>query len=577
MSFFLVSQRFDMQRVKDALAAFVVEKDRAVVEAQLRRREAERAQAAAERALERLRESEALYRLLADNQTDVISLWTADGRRTYSSPSAVRAFGFTPEEMTAMPKAANAHPDDIPIIRALTGSLAPGAGGKAEYRLLHKDGSEIWVEGTFQRLSDGSNGLLSTTRIITERKRLQQELIHALDEANAALAVKSDFLANMTHELRTPLNAIVGFSGLLKQSSDLKARDAHHAELIWDASQTLLSVVNDVLDFSKLEAGAVEFESHAFDPVAMAQSTATLLAGQAAAKGLRLSVDADGRGGRLLGDGARLRQVLLNFLSNAVKFTSRGEIRVLVSQREVGDRMRLRISVKDSGIGVAPDQVDTIFGRFTQGDPSVSRQYGGTGLGLAICKRIIDAMGGEIGVVSSPGQGSTFWFEVAMPAAVDDHPEDQAAPALASIDPALRLLVVDDNSVNRELICALLAPFGVIVETAVDGIDAVAAAAATRFDLILMDVQMPHVDGLTATRRIRAAAAPGAPRVPIVAMTANVLPEQVSRCLDAGMDDHLGKPIDPAQLLETLARWSPSGSRQDGAGGDHQAPRLTAA
>jgi PAS domain S-box-containing protein len=543
--YYLVSQRFNLQRIREALAA-------AVAEGQARREDAEAA-------LERLRESEALYRLLADNQSDVISLWTADGLRKYSSPSAERAFGFTADEMMRLPRSANAHPDDLPIIQALTASLTPGGESKsAEYRLMHRDGTEIWVEGTFQKLADGS-GMLSTTRVITERKRLQQELLSALDDAKAALSAKSDFLANMTHELRTPLNAIVGFSGLLRQSSTLTAVDARHAALIHDASQTLLGVVNDVLDFSKLDAEAVEFEAYPIDAAALAQSCVDLLAGQAEAKGLTLDARIEGATTTLLGDGTRLRQVLMNFISNALKFTTSGGVHVVASQMAEGEHHRLRFAVTDSGIGVPADHLDSIFGRFTQADASVSRQYGGTGLGLAICKRIIDGMGGEIGVTSALGVGSTFWCEVMLPTAASATAQDVAETAPVSLERSIRLLVADDNAVNRELIAALLAPFAVDIVTAADGIEAYEAWARQTFDLILMDVQMPNMDGLTAARRIRASALPGSPRVPIVAMTANVLPEQVERCLEAGMDDHLGKPIDATRLLETVARWSESG------------------
>jgi len=566
--YFLISQRLDMQRVKEALAASVADKDRAVVESAQRREEAELA-------LERSRESEALYRLLADNQTDVITLWGPDARRKYTSPSVERAFGYTAAEIMDLDIEASVVPADAPAILSVFETLSPDDGPRSvEFRLTHGDGSEVWVEGTFQRLSDGSGDLLSTTRIISERKRLGEELVRALDEANAALAVKQEFLANMTHELRTPLNAIVGFTGLVRQSTALNPSDAHQVELVWDASQTLLRVVNDVLDFSKLEAGAVEFEAHPFDPTWVAESIVSLLAGQAAAKGLKLDVKVEGTCGLVLGDGGRLRQVLLNFVSNAVKFTARGEIEVRVSYG-AGDR-RLRMAVTDSGIGVSADQIGTIFGRFTQGDASVSRQFGGTGLGLAICKLIIEAMGGRIGVDSAMGEGSTFWFEVSMPPAATGGIDQAPAKPPARIDRALRLLLVDDNAVNRELIRALLEPFDVTIETARDGVEAVAAQSQARFDLILMDVQMPVMDGLTATRRIRAATPADAPRVPIVAMTANVLPEQVARCLAAGMDDHIGKPIDPARLLEALSRWS-AADPDAPAAATAQPPRLLAA
>lgn len=531
----------------------------------------------AERALERSRDSETLYRLLADNQSDMIALWAPDAKRIYSSPSVVRAFGYTHEERETLPHAVDPHPDDLEMIQDIFRSLKPEDGARRiEYRLFHKDGSIVWVDGTFQRLGDGSGRMLSTGRVATERKRLESELHRALDEAKAALTAKSDFLANMTHELRTPLTAIVGFSSLIKGAHDLNPRHARQVGIICDASENLLSVVNDVLDFSRLEAGAVELDSHPFDPLAMAQSTVALLANQAAAKGIYLSVAAEGFEDTLMGDGARLRQVLTNLISNAVKFTASGEIEVLVRQSKVVDQRKLRISVRDTGIGIPADQIDGIFGRFTQADASVSRQYGGTGLGLAISRRIIAALGGQLAVDSKPGEGSTFWFEVVMPAAEATFVEEPEA--LPELEPgqALRLLVVDDNPVNRELVCALLAAFDVEIDTANDGVEAVEAAARATYDLILMDVQMPNMDGLTATRRIRSAEQLTGLRVPVIALTANVLPEQVARCREAGMDDHLGKPINPERLLNILGRWSSGSDALAGTDDDQSARSLAA-
>ncbi|WP_249138158.1 ATP-binding protein [Phenylobacterium montanum] len=376
----------------------------------------------------------------------------------------------------------------------------------------------------------------------------------ALEEAKRAAAVKADFLANMTHELRTPLNAIVGFSGLLKHSTALSPEDARKVTLIADASEALLRVVNDVLDFSKLDAGAIELEHDPFDPHALADSVMALLAQQAEAKGLALSVTVEGPRDLLVGDGGRLGQVLLNLASNAVKFTPSGEVEIKVSQRDGYAGRRLRLAVRDTGIGVPAELSGQIFERFTQADASVSRQYGGTGLGLAICRRIIEAMGGAIGVDSAGGAGSIFWCEVSLPLA-DGRATNEPEAAAPAPEGSVRLLLVDDNAVNRELVASLLSPFGVEIETAENGLAAVEAAATSAYDLILMDVQMPVMDGLTATRRIRAELGP---RPPIIAMTANVLPEQVARCLDAGMDAHLGKPITPRDLLEAVARWSRS-------------------
>jgi PAS domain S-box-containing protein len=538
-------------------AASLAEKSRAIAELQQRRLEAEQAYAASEQGLERLAESEALYRLLADNQTDVITLWSVDLRCEYTSPSVKLALGYTAGEIADNPDLFAVRAEDLAGVQALVRQLTPGGEtNSAEFRLVHRDGSDVWVEGAFRRLDDGG-GFISTTRVIAKRKTLEQALIRALDEAKAAVQAKSDFLANMTHELRTPLNAIIGFAGVLKASGELSPSSARQVSLIADASQTLLSVVNDVLDFSRLEAGAVEPDLHPFDPKALAESTTAMLVGQAAAKGVALEVCASGADDPLLGDAARLRQVLLNYLSNAIKFTSRGVVRVCVIQ--VGDleHRRLRVEVQDSGIGISSDQIASIFDRFTQADASTSRQYGGTGLGLAISKRIVEALGGSVGVESRVGEGSTFWFETPLRVASSSSDEHGEATAPVSIRSAMRLLVVDDNVVNRELISTLLAPFDLEIETAADGVEAVEAASRASFDLILMDVQMPNMDGLTATRRIREATPPGAARTPIIAMTANVLPDQVARCLEAGMDGHLGKPIIPAKLLSILAGGAP--------------------
>jgi len=513
-------------------------------------------------ALERLRESEAMYRLLADHQTDVIVRYEPDGTIVFVSPS-VRLYGYEPSDLIGRNVAAVCHPDDVEGMLRTREAVAAGVdlGPRPHllFRVTAADNRTFWAEGSpvAVRNDEGAViGFVTGLRDVTVRQALEAELRRRQAEAEASSQAKAEFLANMTHELRTPLNAIVGFCGVLKDAPDLPPRHAHHVGLVWSASQTLLGIVNDVLEFSKLDAGAVEFDLAPFDPKAMVQSTVALLAGQATAKGLQIHVDASGPDARLMGDAPRLRQVLTNLISNAVKFTAKGAIKVHVSQGGEGTERRLRIAVTDTGIGVAPDQIHAIFTRFAQADASVSRKFGGTGLGLAISKRIVEAMGGEIGAESVLGEGSTFWFEAPLNLAFEDEsPKDAHAPS-ASVDGALRLLVVDDNAVNLELICTLLDPFDIAIQTASNGVEAVDAAAQFPFDVILMDVQMPTMDGLTATRRIRAAASADRPRVPIVAMTANVLPEQVARCLDAGMDDHIGKPISPTTLLETLARWA---------------------
>jgi CheY-like chemotaxis protein len=351
----------------------------------------------------------------------------------------------------------------------------------------------------------------------------------------------------MSHELRTPLTSVIGFSGLLQQSAALPETERRYADRIGTASEALLAVINDILDYSKLEAGAVQMEARAFDPRALALAAAAMVEGQCEVKGLTLAVVVDpDLPAALTGDEGRIRQVMLNFLANAAKFTATGQVTLEASWS--GER--LRVAVTDTGIGIAAWKIDTLFERFSQADNSTTRVFGGTGLGLSISRRLVEMMGGEIGAESRTGEGSTFWFEVPLtPAeamANDDRGEDETTSP-----EGLRILVADDAAANRELVVAILAGLGVAVETVEDGAQAVEAARTGAYDLILMDVHMPVMDGLDATRAIRALTGETS-QVPIIALTANVQPEQVVRCREAGMDDHVGKPIQVAELLRAI-------------------------
>ena len=375
-------------------------------------------------------------------------------------------------------------------------------------------------------------------------------------EAQAANEAKSEFLANMSHEIRTPLTAILGFTGLLRQTQGLPREAERHIQRIATAGDALLTLVNDVLDFSKLEAGQLELDPHPFDLAEFLRETIELVAAQIAMKRLTIDLDlAEELPETIVADSARLRQILLNLLGNAIKFTPRGGVR-LEARYDLGEGLdgRLRVAVIDTGDGIPAERLDRLFLRFSQVDGSVSREHGGSGLGLAICKRLAELMGGEIGVESLEGAGSIFWFTIAAkPGPEGAMPRTEELLAIDMVPS--RLLVVDDVAANRELLRTVLSPFGHEITEASSGREAVELAHRRPFDLILMDVQMPGMDGLAATRTIRSSAELNH-ATPILAFSADVLAGQLATCMAAGMNDHIAKPIDLHSLISKIARWS---------------------
>ena len=513
------------------------------------------------RAENELASREKLFRLLTENASDMVGRLSFRGVFKYVSPACLAILGYTAEEMIGTALRQHVHADDMDATAAKTKEIFDGlrpAGSRLEFRMRHKDGRWVWIEFNPTVVHDETGKpreFVDTFRDVSQRKLL--EAAAAVDQMRAekAAEAQAQFLATMSHELRTPLNSILGFSDLIRERTDLGPELRRQIDLIHTASTALLTVVNDVLDFSKIEEGKLDLVSGPFAMVELVRSSAAIVSSMAASKGLalRISIDPEVEH-RYLGDYGRLRQVLLNLLNNAIKFTRAGYVEVRVERTEAApEGEKLKIAVTDTGIGIDDSQFHRLFDRFSQLDGSSSREFSGTGLGLAICKRLIELMGGQIGVVSEPGEGSTFWFTVTLPITDAKAPAAVARRRIERSQRPSRILLAEDVVVNQEIARSVLEPAGHRLDVVADGADAVMAASTFDYDLILMDIHLPAMDGMAAAARIRAL--PGrAGRVPIVALSASVLPRQVEAFRLAGMNDHLGKPYQRSELFAIVER-----------------------
>jgi PAS domain S-box-containing protein len=459
------------------------------------------------------------------------------------------------------------HPDDRErTAQAIREALRSSSGMcRMEERISCLDGSWKWIESHGKVVERDAQGhptrLIGTNADITEHKRSESELRAARDAAETASRVKSQFLANMSHEIRTPMNGILGVAELLL-ATRLDREQQQLAQTVQRSGEHLLEIINDILDFSKIEAGKVRLELMPLPIRAQLQEAVALFAERAAAKRIGLALDVDDAvPAVVMGDPVRIRQVISNLLSNAIKFTDRGSIwlRCVVLDSSQ-DAVQLRFEVQDSGIGIPPDAQEHIFEPFSQADGSTTRRFGGTGLGLSIVRQLVELMGGRMGLDSVVGRGSKFWFVLPMRIAEAQRAHSEAAATAREqpAPPVLRghLLVVEDNAVNQMVVQRMLHGLGCTSRVASDGAFALDALRQSRFDAILMDCQMPTMDGYTLTGRIRAREA-GGEHVPIVALTANALEGDRERCLAAGMDDYLSKPFRQSELAMVLARWLP--------------------
>ncbi|MEZ5145333.1 MAG: PAS domain S-box protein [Acidimicrobiales bacterium] len=522
-----------------------------------------------EDALSTLQVAENRFRRMLENISDTVTLVDGSGEVIDTTGNVKAILGY-PSEFWSMRNAFDlAHPEDVDQVRRLLVELleSPGREVSGELRVRHAEGRYETIEATAVNLLDDEDvrAIVITSRNVSARKRVEAQLAAARDEAVRALEVRTEFIASVSHELRTPIHGILGLSELLA-TADVDDETRSLARSIGRATESLRMVLDDLLDFTKIEAGRLELQAEAVSLKDVLDDLRTLFGPQATAKGVDLHIELDpSLPSAIEADPLRLRQVLTNLVGNAVKFTAEGTVTVGVSSGVAPEQVRpgndeaagaVMFTVADTGIGMAPQVVAQVFEPFSQAHATTAREYGGTGLGLTIARRLVELMGGELHVETEPERGSTFTFSVPAPALETAVASEEPPPVPAAA--SRRVMVVEDNPVNQLLVARQLERLGYDPVVVDGGAAALEHLELDLPDVVLMDWQMPHMDGLETTRRIREREATrGMGRVPIVAMTASAMPGDRARCLEAGMDDFVSKPVSLAALGHVLAAWTP--------------------